>query len=161
MTERAADLPESGATPAIEPVIESHSRGNFPLAICAGLGAAAAGAILWALFVYFTEMKLGLIVIAVGALVGLVIRKAGAGSDRRFGILGATCAAIAWALGTIFCDVAFVAKEVQRPFLDVLGNLGASESVSLALNAADGMDLLFLAIAVWEGYRLSLQVRTH
>jgi hypothetical protein len=59
----------------------------------------------------------------------------------------------------VLCDIAFVAKDVGRPFFDVLTSLGIGESVSLAFRAADAMDLLFLAIAVWEGYKLSFRYR--
>jgi hypothetical protein len=128
---------------------------RFGPAVPAGLLAAVGGALLWALFTYLTNTQLGLIAVAIGALVGYAIRKAGHGVDRKFGLLGAACAALGWALGTILCDVAFLAKEAQQPFFLVVGRLGANEAASLALSAADGMDLLFLAIAVWEGYRLS------
>lgn len=140
-------------------VADLRDRQNFALAVPAGLAAAVIGAVLWALFVYLTEMKLGLIVVAIGALVGYAIRKAGRGVDPQFGYLGGACAALGWALGTILCDVAFIAKDAGRPFFDVLAAIGMSESVSLAFRAADAMDLLFLAIAVWEGYKLSFAYR--
>jgi hypothetical protein len=136
-----------------------RSKQSFARAVPAGILAAVAGAVLWALFVYLTQIKLGLVVVAVGALVGYAIRQTGHGVDKQFGILGAACAAFGWALGTVLCDIAFVAKDVGRPFFDVLTSLGIGESVSLAFRAADAMDLLFLAIAVWEGYKLSFRYR--
>jgi hypothetical protein len=140
-------------------IVDLRAKQNFALAIPAGIAAAVVGAVLWALFVYLTEFKLGLIVVVVGALVGYAIRTTGHGIDKQFGILGAACAAFGWALGTVLCDIAFVAKSVGRPFLDVLTNLGIGQSASLALRAADMMDLVFLAIAVWEGYKLSFRYR--
>lgn len=136
-----------------------RSKQNFARAVPAGIAAAIVGAVLWALFVYLTQIKLGLVVVAVGALVGYAIRRAGQGVDKQFGILGGACAAFGWALGTVLCDVAFLAKNVDRPFFDVLASLGIGESVSLAFRAADAMDALFLAIAVWEGYKLSFRYR--
>jgi hypothetical protein len=133
-----------------------RAQQNFALAIPAGLGAAIAGAVVWAVFVYFTQLKLGLVVIIVGLMVGYVVREVGKGVDRQFGILGAVCAAFGWALGTVLCDVAFLAKSVGRPFFDVLMALGVGNSISMAVSAADAMDFVFLAIAVWEGYRFSL-----
>jgi hypothetical protein len=159
-----AEMPNAAA-PHVEElshddaVAHLRARQNFGLAIAAGLGAAVVGAIFWAGFVYATEYKLGLIAVAVGALVGIAVRKAGNGIDPKFGILGAVCAAFGWALGTILCDVAFLAKDAGRPFLDVLASLGVGESISLGLRAADAMDLLFFAIAVWEGYKFSFRYR--
>jgi len=142
-----------------EMVAALRSQQNFALAIPAGLIAAIVGAFAWALFVYLTEIKLGLIAVGIGALVGYAIRKFGRGVDPQFGVLGAACAAIGWALGTVLCDVAFVAKDAGRPFLDVLAALGGGETIALAFRAADATDILFLAIAVWEGWKLSRAYR--
>ena len=132
---------------------------NFPLAVAAGLGAAIVGAILWAVVGYVTNMELGLVAIAVGALVGVAVQRAGHGTDQRSALLGAVCAALGWALGTVLCDLAFLAKETGQPLLDVVTRVGLSDSIALAISASDAMDLLFLAIAVWEGYKFSIKRR--
>jgi hypothetical protein len=136
-----------------------RARQNLALAVPAGIVAAIVGAGLWATFVYFTGTELGLIAIAVGALVGYAIRKTGHGVDWTFGVLGGACAAFGWALGTILADVALLAKNVDEPLRNVLTRLSPHEIIALAMQAADGMDLLFLAIAVWEGYRLSFRIQ--
>jgi hypothetical protein len=83
----------------------------------------------------------------------------GNGVDQKFGILGAACAALGWALGTIGSDVAFVAQYAHRPILDVMSSLGFERILSLAFNAADPMDILFFGIALYEGYRFSFRYR--
>jgi len=150
--------------PAAPPTLEQavamvKAQQNFAAAIPAGIVASIVGAGLWAGTVFVTQMKLGLIAIAVGALVGYAIRKAGKGIDQKFGILGAICAAFGWGLGTLLSDVAFLAKHVGRPFGDVLMSLGLDGTISFVTRAADGMDLLFLGIAVYEGYKLSFRYR--
>lgn len=132
---------------------------DFVRAVPAAVGAAILGALLWAAFGYFTGMSLGLVAILIGVLVGYAVRHVGKGVDARFGYLGAACSALGWALGTWLCDVALLAKQVDRPIMDVLGNVGAAGSLNLAVQASDAMDLLFLAIAVWEGYRFSFRYR--
>jgi len=146
---------EPGEVDTAAAVTQLRGQQNFGLAVLAGLAAALVGAVVWALFAYATGMELGLIVIAIGALIGFVIRKVGRGVDPAFGILGAACAAISWALGTILSDVAFLAKQAGTPFLDVLTGLGVSASISFAISHADVMDFVFLAIALWEGYKFS------
>jgi hypothetical protein len=142
---------------------EHHHAGddnaNLGRAVVAGLAAAVVGAILWGVFVYVTNMELGLVAIAVGALVGISVQKAGGGSDSRFGFVGAVCAGLGWAMGTVLCDLAFLAKQAGQPFLTVVGRVGLGGSIPLAMQAADAMDLLFLAIAVWEGYKLATRRR--
>ena len=140
-------------------VAQIRANQNFALAVPAGLVAALAGAILWAGVVYFTHVKLGLIVVAVGVLVGYAIRAAGNGVDQKFGILGGACAALGWALGTALTDVAFLAQGAGRSALDVVQALSASQISALMARAADPMDLVFLAIAVWEGYKFSFKYK--
>ena len=133
------------------------ARQNFAAAVPVAIMAAIAGAVLWAAFGYFSGMSLGLIAIVIGALVGYAVRGVGKGVDRKFGILGGAASALGWALGTWMCDLALLAKDAGRPILDVLGDVGLTDSVAFAFRAADAMDLLFLAIAVYEGYRFSLR----
>ena len=133
---------------------------NFARAVPAAILAAILGAIIWAAVGYFSGMSLGLIAILVGAMVGYAVRRVGKGVDRKFGFLGGALAAFGWALGTWLCDIALLAKEVGRPVLDVFASVGLTNSVTFAFRAADAMDLLFLAIAVYEGYRFALRHET-
>jgi hypothetical protein len=132
---------------------------NFVLAIPAAASAAIVGALLWATFGYFTGMSLGLVAILIGALVGYAVRTIGKGGEPKFGYLGGAGAALGWALGTWMCDIALLAKETGRPIFDVLGNIGLAQSLIFAVRAADVMDVVFLGIAVWEGYRFSFRHR--
>jgi hypothetical protein len=142
------------------PTLEQiHAGQNFARAVPVAILAAIGGAFLWAVFGYVTGMSLGLIAIALGAGVGYAVRYVGRGVDPKFGYLGAAASAFGWALGTWMGDVALLAKEVGRPFLDVFAGLGVSDSVAFAFRASNLMDLLFLAIAVYEGYRFSFLYR--
>src|SRR5689334_17102151 len=129
MTEETTmnSIPADSAPEAMPEPVRDQER--LALAIPAGLGAALIGAVLWALIVYVTEYELGLVVIAIGALIGYVIRLVGRGSRPAFGIVGAACAALAWALGSVLCDVAFLSQDAGRPFGEVLALLGASEAI--------------------------------
>jgi hypothetical protein len=158
MTDSLAETPPSEMD-RDEAIRALRAHQNFAAAIPAGLAAALVGAVLWAAFVYLTGIKLGLIALAIGAMVGLAVRKVGHGLDPQFGVLGGVCAALGWALGTVLCDVAFIAKDVDQPFFTVLANLGIARSASIAIGSADFMDIVFLAIAVYEGYKLAFRYR--
>ena len=142
---------EAGSSDAVD--------SNFGLAIVAGLGAAAVGAIIWGMVVYLTQTELGIVAIALGALVGIAVRKAGRSSDTTFGIVGACCAALGWFFGMIFCDLAVLAQQTGQQLPVVMARLGVVGSVSLVFQATQAMDLLFLAIAVWEGYKFAIRKR--
>lgn len=147
---------EAAPPEAIDQPPAPEARASFPLAALAGIAAAVVGAVGWALFSYATEYELGLIAVAIGALVGLAVRKAGNGDTANFAILGAACAAFGCLLGIVLCDVAFLAKATAQPFFALLSQLGVGGSVSLAVEAGDAMELLFVAIAIWEGFKFSI-----
>jgi hypothetical protein len=142
-----------------EVVERLRARQNFALAVPAGIAAAVVGAVGWALIVYVTHYETGLVAIAVGALVGYAVRVAGQGVDQKFGILGAVCAALGWALGTVLADVGMLAQARDMSFTEALGSLDLNGLMSLVTVAGDAMDLLFLAIAVYEGYRFAFRYK--
>lgn len=151
----AAAAPEAVEMSYDEAIEHLRARQNLGLAVAAGLGGALFGALLWAAIVYVTEMELGLVAIALGALVGYAVRAAGNGVDPIFSVIGAACAALGWGVGTVLGDIAILAKVGNQPFLDTATSLGLGGSMSLAMEASDPIQLLFLAIAVYEGWKFA------
>jgi len=158
-TERPAAEQSVGEIDHDAVIAQLRVRQNFPRAVAAGLAAAVIGALLWAGFVYVTNYELGLIAVAVGALVGIAVREAGQGVDSKFGVLGALCAAFGWVLGTMLVVLAMVSKAADVGMLEAAGRLGLGGCISLALENGDAMELLFLAIAVYEGWKFAFKYR--
>ncbi len=144
-----------------EAIARLRSQQNFGLAVAAGLGSALIGAALWAMFVYVTQYEVGLIAVALGALVGFSVRVAGRGIDQQFGVLGAGCAAFGWVLGTAMVNVAMLAQVNDVGFGEAFGRVGIGGAFDLMTRTFDPMDILFLAIAVYEGYRFAFRYRIH
>jgi hypothetical protein len=69
--------------------------------------------------------------------------------------LGAGLSAFGWAVGTWLSDIAYLAQGADQPMWEVLGTIGVGGSFVLAIRAAEVMDILFLGIAVYEGYKFS------
>ena len=159
MTEAAIEPPEVEGMNRDAAIAQLRREKNFALAVPAGIAAALVGAIVWAVVVYVSGYALGLMAIVVGAIVGYAVRAAGKGVDQKFGILGAACSALGWALGTALADVAMLAKLENLPFSTAFEQLGANGTVALFMSAADGMDLLFLGIAVYEGWKFAFRYR--
>ena len=135
--------------------VESQQPENFPLAVAAGVGAAIGGALLWALVTVVTNMELGIIAIAIGYIVGQAIKAVGHGRSQKFGILGAVCGLVGCALGSLLSYLAFYADAMHVGYVDVLGMLNVSLIERLMSAFFSPIDLIFYAIAVYEGYRFS------
>ena len=84
----------------------SEPRGNFALAIGAGLTAAIVGAAVWAIITITIKYQIGWMAIGVGFLVGFAISYAG-GTGVGFRILGALLALLGCVAGNFLSIVAF------------------------------------------------------
>ena len=104
-----------------------------------------------------TEYKLGLMALAVGYIAGQAIRLAGQGVDAKFGYLGAACGFLGCAAGDILSNIAFFAHAKSLSLVQTLNILTPDLLIALAKIAFDPMDLLFLAIGVYEGYKFAFK----
>jgi hypothetical protein len=159
MEENSRDAAQSAVVPAAIPVATIQAQQNFGLAVAAGLGAALGGAIVWAIFCVLTKMELGLAAVAVGYGVGQAIRVTGKGIDQKFGVLGAICAFIGCLLGNFLTAVALFAQARGFSFFQVLGSFDFELYQRLMTVFFQPMDLLFYAIAIYEGYRFSIRYK--
>ena len=130
---------------------------NLPLGILGGMIGGALGAALWAAITYFTETQLGLVAIFVGILVGYGVRLLGKGIDKIFGGIGAILALISILVGNFFAVMGFLARALELGYLETLLNFNYSMIGTLFVETFSPMDLIFYAIAIYEGYRFSFR----
>lgn len=121
----------------------------------AGITAAIIGAVLWALITVATEYQIGWMAVGVGYLVGYAVRIAGKGIDKSFGITGALLALFGCILGNIFTIYMFIFKEYGGPVISVFLQIDLAAILIMLTETFNPIDLLFYAIAIVEGYRLS------
>ena len=129
---------------------------NLPMGFMAGLVAAAIGAGLWALISIVTGFQIGWMAVGVGFLVGWAVRLAGKGTHRAFGIMGALLALGGCAVGNLLTILVMAAQHFGVPVLAVFARLTPDVIVNLMELSFRPMDLLFYAIAIYQGYRFSI-----
>jgi hypothetical protein len=137
------------------PVDACPTRENVPLVLVVGLAAMLAGAVLWALVTVITHLELGLMAIAVGFIVGLGIQKVRKYPNTNFGVLGAVLALAGCLLGNAFSFVAIAAQHSSAPFIDTVVNVNVAGLFSVMADNFEAMDLLFYAIAIYEGFKFA------
>jgi MFS family permease len=130
---------------------------SMPLALAAGIIAALVGAAIWAVITDTTGYKIGLIAVAVGFVVGFAVRVLGKGIERPYQYVGAACALLGCVLGNYFGIVGSVAADRQIDFFTELSRIPVDTAIDVMRRSFQPMDLLFYAIAVYEGYRFSLK----
>ena len=130
--------------------------GNLPLGFMAGLVAAAVGAALWATITVVTNYQIGWMAIGVGALVGLAVRAAGKGASTAFGVLGGTLALAGCLVGNLLTGAVILGREWDVSVAVALSRLTPDLTVRLMTAIFNPIDLLFYALAIWQGYKLSI-----
>jgi len=148
--------PVAAALPAsVVPVIADDS--NLPLAVVGGFVAALIGAFAWAIIIVIAQYQIGFMAVGVGFLVAWAVRTLGKGHTQVFGIVGGAFALLGCLLGNLLSACGFIAAERSVPTVSVAMKVLATPSLALSILQAtsNGMDLLFYAIAVYEGYKLA------
>jgi hypothetical protein len=144
---------QSAVSSPIDPTNVSQS--NLPLAILGGAVAALIGAALWALITVTTGYQIGFMAIGVGFLVGYAVRLLGKGSTPVFGAVGALLSLGGCVAGNVLAITGFIANDVGQPFFSVLSQMEMAAIPSMLTETFSAIDVVFYAIAVYEGYKLS------
>jgi hypothetical protein len=112
------------------------------------------GAIAWAAITVASEHQIGWMALGVGALVGWAVSFGKGG--KAFGLLGALLALMGCILGNFFSIVAFAVAQQKTGVSTALASLDYAKVATLMWDSFLSTDILFYAIAVYEGYRFSL-----
>lgn len=132
----------------------SEPGGNFALAVGAGITAAVVSAALWAIITITIKYQIGWMAIGVGFLVGFAISYAG-GSGVSFRILGAVLALLGCVAGNFLSIVAFGSAQEHISLFEGLARVDYAKVGAVMWDSLWSADILFYAIAIYEGYRFS------
>ncbi|MHB8627353.1 MAG: hypothetical protein ACYDBJ_19615 [Aggregatilineales bacterium] len=137
--------------------------GSLVLGIIGGLVAAIVGAVIWAVIVAATKYETGIIAILVGALVGFAVRFFGRGTSIVYGIVGGVMALLAVIVGTLLAYAIIITNDpsINTTNISLVQTLQAMVSdpggtFSLLQQTTTAQDLLFYAIAIFEGIAFAM-----
>ena len=153
-SEQGSQLSRAQMQTAVERLRDQQ---NLAGALVAGLAASIVGAVGWAAITVASGYEIGWVAIGVGFIVGVAVRTAGKGVDNVFGICGALLALLGCVAGNLLAVVGIVAQQQSMPFATLLSRLDFATITQLMTATFSPMDLLFYAIALYEGYKLSFR----
>lgn len=150
----AGDTAQASAAPAAAIAVVPTNLGK---ALAAGFAAAVVGAVLWAVVTVTTHYQIGFMAIGLGFLVGWAVRTTGRSGAPVLGYLGAVFALAGCILGNLLTASGFFAATMGVPLSVALANVLLQPAVAARAlqDGFDPMDLLFYAIAVYEGYKIA------
>lgn len=143
-----------------ENIDKFRSEQNLKGAIFIGVLVGVFAALIWAIITVITELQLGIVAIAIGAAVGLSIRYIGKGIDPIFGYVGGIIAIFSCVLGNFLSIIGFVANSEGLGYIETFLLFDYSYTFEIMKETASGMDLIFYAIAAYEGYKFSFRAFT-
>ena len=156
-------VPHAGGEGEVDPrkierfLDELRREQNLPLGVAGGVIGAVLGAGTWVGITAATHYQIGWMAVAVGFLVGLGVRILGKGIDKVFGYVGAILSLVGCLAGNLLMVCIFVAHHDGVPVGQVLSELTPDEAIRMLKATFSTMDLVFYAIAVYEGYRFSFR----
>ena len=144
-------------TAQVERAVAEQGRDiNYPMALAGGLAGAAIGVLVWWGFTVLTSIAFGLVAIVIGITVGMgVSMLAGGKRHLNLQLMSVGIAAAAYFYASYLVNRTFIqrayAEEGEQLLLPLLPDLGLLvEIVKLDFGI---MDLVFLAIVVYEAWR--------
>ena len=144
------------ARPAARPAAAAQGGENLPMGFMAGLVAAAVGAGLWAIVTVVTGYQIGWMAVGIGFLVGIAVRAAGKGTTTAFGVLGAALALSGCLVGNLLTGCIVLSRELDVSLLALSTRLTPDITMELMKAMFSPIDLLFYALAIWQGYKFSM-----
>ena len=131
------------------PQIAETITGNLPMALVGGACAAVASALVWGGLTKALDREFGLLAIGVGFLCGMAVQLMGKGETINFRLIGAASSVAGIVLGKLFAIHLLVQEHVP-------GGIGLGNEISFLKETFSPIDVLFYAIAVWEGWKFSV-----
>lgn len=149
-------VPAEPAADAARPPVDVTGTGRLVPGIAVGAAAALVGAVAWAAITVTTDIKSGFVAVGIGLLVGLAIERV-AGTDGRLPIAGAAVALLGCLVGDVLTDVHLLAHYAHVSDLTALRHLLGHPNLLVRVyrDGFQGFDLVFYAIAGYEGWRFS------
>ena len=143
---------------ALQARIEAlQNEQDYALGILGGLFGGGIGAVLWAMITYFTEFQIGFMAVGVGFLVGYGVGFLGKGIEKIYGITGGMIALFSVGLGNFLASIGFLAKVWEVGYLEALWSFNYAMTFELMAVAFSPIDIVFYAIAIYEGYLFSFR----
>ena len=130
---------------------------NLFAGIISGIVVGLICAIMWGIITLTTGYQIGYMALAIGALVGITIRKFGNGIENIFGILGALISLLSVLLGNFLGIIGFISKSENLKFFETLSRFDFNYLPQIMIESFNIVDILFYGIATYTGYRFSFR----
>ncbi len=132
------------------------SRGNFVLALIAGLAAAFVGAVAWMIFGLATNWQLAPLALPIGALVGWSIGVSGRGTSFIYGVLAILYTGLACLAGQALVAI-ISATSVDLDLFGAIAHLHMDALILAIINQTSQTGQVIYGVSAVIAYLMSVQ----
>jgi len=132
-------------------------RGNFVLAVIAGLAAAAVGSIIWMGVALGTGWQVDFLALVVAVLVGSAIRSSGRGSHVIFGALGVFYTLLGCLVGRIGVTMFQATADLGWDYYAAFKHIHLGALILALINQTTWTMAAIYAVAAFVAYKLSFR----
>ena len=155
---------QAAPKPEIDPVKLQHyvdmrrSQQQLPFATLAGFVGALIGTAIWLGFTVAVKIQIGWMAVAVGLIVGVMVRHTGQGFDRVFGLMAAVVSLAGCAMGTLLAGCWLLSIESEELFFaDLVLSLTPGLVTAILQAMLSTTNLVFGGVAVIAAYWISIR----
>ena len=152
------------AAVAIDPAKYQHyidlrrTDQHLPMAVLAGSIGAVLGALAWLGITAFTTLQVNWMSIAIGIIIGSMVRAAGRGIDRDFGLIAVIMTLVGSVAGMVLAGCWILAlRSEEAAFADILLSLTPGLIKQLYVALLTPMNLAYWGLAVVAAYWLGIR----
>ena len=126
---------------------------NAVTSILISLFFALIGVVIWGVVSYLFDLRLGLVGILIGFLVGKALSKSNTNTSPAMGIIAVIITVVAIILGEYLSIILLVMKEYNVPFFETLTNIDYAIAWELIVESTGAQSLIIYAFSLFEAFK--------
>ena len=135
---------------------------NIVTSLIIGIIYSIIGVALWGAVSYFFDIRLGLVGIAIGFMVGKALSKSNSKGSPLFGIIAVIITAAAILLGEFSSLILLVSKEYDITIMEAITNIDYKVVLEIIVESSGAQSLVIYAISLYEAFKIGSSIgHTH
>jgi len=131
---------------------------NIVTSLIIGIIYSVIGIALWGAVSYFFDMRLGLVGLAIGFMVGKALSKSNSNGSPSYGIIAVIITATAILLGELGSLVLLVSKEYDVAIMETITNIDYKVAFDIIVESSGFQSIVIYAIALYEAFKIGSSI---
>ncbi|MBI9013979.1 MAG: hypothetical protein JEZ08_17215 [Clostridiales bacterium] len=131
---------------------------NIATSLIIGIIYSIIGVALWCAVGYFFDIRLGLVGLAIGFMVGKALSKSNSNGSPMFGIIAVIITTAAILLGEVSSLILLVSKEYDITIMETLTIIDYKVAFEIIVESSGAQSLVIYAISLFEAFKIGSSI---